>query len=204
MSAWFTRVVPQGAPKKPKVVELLAIKTAYHLAHRVVDNTSVFAYIWKYFKLSRYLIQLMSTRHTTYVHYFALLSVAVMVLSMRPAWGAQASDPRVDALIAQANVMVRQGIPPNEVEKWLLNQVRDGGHVQVQTAPPPWDAYATASWNAQTTGTSDTPAYLIATDRIAASPMQGTPDETDQHKARQLNHRTPQATGVVPAAETTP
>lgn len=130
----------------------------------------------------------MSTSYSTYVRHFALLSVAVLALSMRPAWGAQASDPRVDALIAQANAMVRQGIPPSKVEKWLLNQVRAGGHVQVQTAPPAWDAYATASWNAQTAGTSDTPAYLIATDRIAASPMQGTPDETDQHKTRQLHH----------------
>jgi hypothetical protein len=71
-----------------------------------------------------------------------------------------ASPPtNVDTAIAEANAMVKLGIPTQVIDAWLLRQVKEAGTsrtatsaVTVKTPPPSWDVYATAAWTRQERG----------------------------------------------------
>ena len=92
-----------------------------------------------------------------------LTCLLVTSIALAPAWAGSASvESNIDRAIEQANAMVKLGVPQPEIERWLLQQVRDGGDpgqdspatVTVQTPPPRWDVYATAAWAEQKTALS--------------------------------------------------
>lgn len=83
--------------------------------------------------------------------------VLCSILVATGTWAGTATpESSIDAAIAQANAMVRLGMPQAEVEHWLLEQVqgvgsasRTAASVTVQTPPPSWNVYAVAAWKQQ-------------------------------------------------------
>ena len=86
---------------------------------------------------------------------YAMPCLATLVLGTAQAATAP-SQTNVDTAIAEANAMVKLGIPTQVIDAWLLRQVKGAGTsrtatstVTVQTPPPSWDVYAAAAWTRQ-------------------------------------------------------
>ena len=121
-------------------------------------------------------------------------------------------ESSVDRAIAQANAMVKLGMPPSEVEQWLLSQVKShdtddaGTTVTVQTPPPSWDVYATAAWAAQekvTTRSAESQGEDVFTRTRLGGRL---PDQDFPHgpyqQAADVHQRGPQAADAVYAPGT--
>lgn len=142
---------------------------------------------------------------------FAFLLVGTLVLST-VSMSAAPQQANIDAAIAQANAMVKLGMPANEVEQWLLQQVRSGGGAQtsitVQSPPPGWDAYAVASWKQQeqaaTGGAKPQGEDVYTRTRLGTYP----PDQDLPHgtsdQAADVHQRGAQAANPVHAPSTSP
>ena len=88
----------------------------------------------------------------------AMPCLATLVLGIAPA-SAAPPPTYVDTAIAEANAMVKLGIPTQVIDAWLLRQVKGAGTSRtatsaatVQTPPPSWDVYAAAAWKQQQRG----------------------------------------------------
>lgn len=81
--------------------------------------------------------------------------LATLVLGI-PAAGAAPIRTDVNTVLAEANAMVKLGIPTQVIDTWLLQQIKGTGNppteasgVTMQTPPPTWDVYAAAAWKQQ-------------------------------------------------------
>lgn len=88
-------------------------------------------------------------------HRYSLTFLATLVLGIS---GAVAAPTRtnINTAIAEANAMVKLGIPTQVIDAWLLRQIKRVGTAQttdsaiaVQTPPPSWDVYASTAWKQQ-------------------------------------------------------
>src|SRR6185437_11029654 len=88
----------------------------------------------------------------------AIPCLATLVLGIAPA-NAASPPTNIDTAIAEANAMVKLGMPTQVIDAWLLRQAKGADSsrtatstVTVQTPPPSWDVYAVAAWTRQERG----------------------------------------------------
>lgn len=111
---------------------------------------------------------------------------------------APGTNPEVGRIIDEANLMARSGFPTPEIDAWVKHQLEAIQGAKVKSAPPPWDAYASAAWAQgddnplQDTGIQDTftMARMSASTRESETPASAetsTPAATHQRTAYQEN-----------------
>jgi len=59
---------------------------------------------------------------------------------------APGTNVQVGRIIDQANLMARSGLPTSEIDTWVKRQLEAIRGAKVKSAPPAWDAFASAAW----------------------------------------------------------
>jgi hypothetical protein len=118
---------------------------------QITNNKQCIFINFKFIKFSLFCKQMSILRH-------AMPCLATLVLGIAQA-SAAPPQTNIDTAIAEANAMVKLGIPTQVIDAWLLRQVKGAGTsrtatsaVTVQTPPPSWDVYAAAAWTRQERG----------------------------------------------------
>ena len=72
--------------------------------------------------------------------------VALLLCGSTNAQVAPGTNAQVGRIIDQANLMARSGFPTSEMDTWVKHQLESIHGAKVKSAPPAWDAYASAAW----------------------------------------------------------
>ena len=140
---------------------------------------------------------------------FAMPLLATLVLGITRA-GAAPPPTNIDTAIAEANAMVKLGIPTQVIDAWLLRQVKgaDDGRtatspITVQTPPPSWDVYAAAAWTRQergATGSDELQRENVYTrTRLGSSSADQDLSHATSGQAVEIDQGRAQASNVLPA-----
>lgn len=140
---------------------------------------------------------------------YAMPCLATLVLGTAQAATAP-SQTNVDTAIAEANAMVKLGIPTQVIDAWLLRQVKGAGTsrtatstVTVQTPPPSWDVYAAAAWTRQersATGSDELQRENVYTrTRLGLSSADQDLHHVTSGQALEIDQGRTQASNVLPA-----
>ncbi len=140
---------------------------------------------------------------------YRLTFLAALVLGV-PGAGAAPTQSNINAAIAEANAMVKLGIPTQVIDAWLLKQIKGVGTVQtpdsavaVQAPPPSWDVYARAAWKQQESDARGSDQLQRENDgtrtRLGLSSADQDPPHATPGQTFEISQAQPQATNALPA-----
>lgn len=90
---------------------------------------------------------------------------------------APSQTPTMDALAAQANQMIAQGVPPEQVDAWLQSQAQASPNVQVDRALPPLSEWGAGDERGPMTAPAGAPAPQLGRNPPKARTAPGVKDE---------------------------